>query len=48
MDGNLTLNAGFTYRGLIYVEGDLAVNGDAWVLGAVIVRGKTVISYNFV
>jgi hypothetical protein len=41
VDGDLTINAGFNYRGLIYVEGDLLWNGQAWVLGGVIVKGKS-------
>ncbi len=41
VDGDLTLNAGFTYRGLIYVEGNLTYNGEAWLLGGMIVRGTT-------
>jgi Tfp pilus assembly protein PilX len=41
VDGDATLNAGFTYRGLIYIEGDLKLNGSAWILGAVIVRGRS-------
>jgi hypothetical protein len=46
VDGDLSLNAGFTYRGLIYVEGDLKLNGQAWILGAMVVRGKTTIRMN--
>jgi hypothetical protein len=41
VDGDVTLNAGFTYRGLIYVEGDVKLNGSAWILGGLIVRGKS-------
>jgi hypothetical protein len=46
VDGDLTLNAGFTYVGLIYVEGDLKLNGTAWVLGAMVVRGRADITVN--
>ncbi len=46
VDGDLTLNAGFTYRGLIYVEGDLKLNGQAWILGALVVRGKAQLKNN--
>ncbi len=46
VDGNLTLNAGFTYTGLIYVEGDLKLNGQAWILGAMVVRGVSTIKMN--
>ena len=41
VDGDLTLNAGFAFRGLVYVEGDVKFNGDAWILGGLVVRGKT-------
>ncbi len=43
VDGSLTVTGAFSYRGLIYVEGDLLTNGatNFWVLGAVIVRGKS-------
>jgi Tfp pilus assembly protein PilX len=41
VNGDLTINAGFTFRGLIYVEGDLKLNGHCWVLGAIIVKGAT-------
>ena len=46
VDGDLTLNAGFTYTGMVYVEGDLKLNGQAWILGALVVRGKTTIKVN--
>jgi hypothetical protein len=46
VDGDLTLNSSFTYRGLIYVEGDLKINGQAWVLGGIIVRGKAELRQN--
>lgn len=46
VDGDLTLNNGFTWRGLIYVEGDIKVNGSAWVLGSVIAKGKSPIKFN--
>lgn len=46
VDGDLTVNAGFSYRGLIYVEGDFNCNGTAWVLGGVIVNGETQIKAN--
>ncbi len=35
------MNGNFTYRGLVYVEGDLQINGGAWVLGGLIVKGIT-------
>ena len=41
VDGNLTLNGNFHYRGLIYVEGNLSINSWTWVLGGVIIRGQT-------
>jgi type IV pilus assembly protein PilX len=46
VDGSLRLNAGFHWRGLVYVEGDFDINGQAWVLGGVIVRGQTLIRAN--
>lgn len=46
IDGNLTLNAGFTYVGLVYVEGDLHLNGQAWILGGLVVRGKATVQVN--
>ena len=39
VDGNLTLNGNFNYRGLIYVEGNLSINSWTWVLGGVVIRG---------
>jgi hypothetical protein len=41
VDGSLTLNSTFNYRGIIYVEGDVKVNGSAWILGSLIVNGTT-------
>jgi hypothetical protein len=46
VNGDLTINAGFFYRGLLYVEGDLTMNGQAWVLGGVIVKGVTNVKQN--
>jgi Tfp pilus assembly protein PilX len=46
VDGNLRCNAGFHWKGLIYVEGDFDINGQAWILGGVIVRGQTLIRAN--
>jgi hypothetical protein len=46
IDGDATFNAGFTYRGLIYVEGDCKINGTAWVLGGMVVKGKTQVKFN--
>jgi Tfp pilus assembly protein PilX len=47
VDGDLTLNAGFTWRGLVYVEGELSkLNGNAWILGAVIAKGRTETKFN--
>jgi PilX N-terminal len=39
-DGDATFNAGFVYRGLIYVEGNAKINGHAWILGSLIVKGQ--------
>ena len=30
----------------MYIEGDLKLNGQAWVLGGMVVRGKTTIKVN--
>lgn len=46
VDGGLHCNAGFHWKGLIYVEGDFDINGQAWILGGVIVRGQTLIRAN--
>ena len=46
VDGDLTVNAGFTFRGLVYVEGDIKFNGDAWILGSLIVRGRSRVKAN--
>ncbi|MGH7725037.1 MAG: PilX N-terminal domain-containing pilus assembly protein [Candidatus Eiseniibacteriota bacterium] len=42
-DGDLRLNGSFTYKGLIYCEGDLTINGNCWILGGIVVNGKTVV-----
>jgi Tfp pilus assembly protein PilX len=41
-DGDLQLNGSFNYKGLIYCEGDLKINGNVWILGGLVVNGKTV------
>lgn len=46
VDGDLSINAGFHYKGLIYVEGDFKINGNCWVLGGIVVNGKTEITAN--
>lgn len=46
VDGDLTLNSTFIYKGLIYVEGDFKLNGTAWILGGLVVRGKTDVKMN--
>ena len=46
VDGDCSMNAGFTYTGLVYIEGDLKLNGQAWILGGMVVRGKTTIKVN--
>jgi Tfp pilus assembly protein PilX len=43
VDGNLTVNGNFIYRGLIYIEKDLQINGTCWVLGGIVVKGQTTI-----
>jgi Tfp pilus assembly protein PilX len=42
-DGDLQLNGNFTYKGMIYCEGDLKINGNIWILGGLVVNGKTVV-----
>jgi len=44
VDGDLTINSNFCWRGLIYVEGDCKINGNSWLLGSIIVKGKGRIS----
>jgi Tfp pilus assembly protein PilX len=46
VDGDLTLNGNFHYRGMIYVEGNLFINSWSWILGSVIVRGKSAMSWH--
>jgi Tfp pilus assembly protein PilX len=43
VDGDLRLNGNFTYRGLIYCEGDLDINGTCWILGGLVVKGKSTV-----
>jgi len=37
------LNGNFTYRGMIYCEGDLTINGNCWILGGLVVNGTTAV-----
>jgi hypothetical protein len=39
--GDMVINGTLEYRGLIYCEGDVKVLGNCWVLGSVVVRGKS-------
>ena len=41
VDGDLNLTGPFTYKGLVYVEGNLSSAGHIWLLGGLIVRGKS-------
>jgi hypothetical protein len=41
VDGDMDIAGAFEWRGLLYVEGDLQITGTPWILGAVVVRGKT-------
>jgi len=41
VDGDLRITGNFVYKGLIYVEGDLSITGTPWILGAVMVRGRS-------
>jgi len=42
-DGDLHLNGSFTFKGMIYCEGNLDVNGNCWILGGIVVHGKTLV-----
>ena len=46
VDGDLHLNSGFIYKGLICVEGNLDIGGHAWIMGGIIVTGSTTIKLN--
>jgi len=39
--GDLDVSGNFTWKGLIYVEGNFSITGTPWVLGAVMVRGRS-------
>lgn len=39
--GDLDVSGNFEWKGLIYVEGDLKITGTPWVLGGVMVRGRS-------
>jgi hypothetical protein len=41
VDGDMHISGQFEWRGLIYVEGALKITGNPWILGAVVVRGRT-------
>jgi Tfp pilus assembly protein PilX len=41
VDGDLTLNNNFHFKGLVYCEGDITASNSAWILGALIARGRT-------
>ena len=41
VDGDMDISGNFEWRGLIYVEGDCNITGTAWILGAIIIRGRT-------
>ncbi len=43
--GDLDISGGFAWRGLIYVEGDVRITGNAWILGGVVVKGRS--AYGF-
>ena len=43
-DGDLDLHS--NWRGVIYAEGNLKINGNAWILGAVINKGSAPIQFN--
>jgi len=39
--GDLSVSGNFEYKGLIYVEGNFTITGTPWILGAVMVRGRS-------
>lgn len=39
--GDLDVSGTFVWRGLIYVEGDFTITGTPWILGAVVVKGRS-------
>ena len=43
--GDLEASGSFTFKGMIYVEGDVKLTGGPWILGTMVIRGKT--DYNF-
>lgn len=45
VNGNLTINGTFNFRGVIYVEGNTQINGTFWCLGALIVKGTSTIKH---
>lgn len=45
VDGDCAINGGFTYWGLIYVEGDMHITGTPWILGSLVVKGKSDFSF---
>lgn len=45
VNGDLDCSGTFVWRGLIYVEGDFKITGNPWILGAVVVKGKTTYAF---
>lgn len=39
--GDLDVSGNFVWKGLIYVEGDLKLTGTPWILGGIMVRGRS-------
>jgi hypothetical protein len=39
--GDLDCAGNLSWKGLIYVEGDFKITGTPWVLGAIVVRGRS-------
>lgn len=44
--GDLSGSGGFQYKGLVYVEGDVKITGTPWIIGSVIVKGKSDWNFN--
>jgi hypothetical protein len=46
VNGDLDVSGNFVWRGLIYVEGDFHITGTPWILGGVMVRGRSDYSFS--
>jgi Tfp pilus assembly protein PilX len=41
VNGDLDVSGNFVWKGLIYVEGNFTITGTPWILGGVLVRGRS-------